>query len=264
MEKFEDNSLYTKIDNIFKTIYESDLSVIKNVSDTIDKINNTTADDISLDNNVIIKNDLQVIDYIMMTSNDSSKSNININNIDLYKYIYNLVYPVGSFYIQYPDANASVDKLDIMFPIKYSPSTLYGGIWELQWNTENVFFRTEGGNSNISRDSTGIQKDDIKQLKGSWPRIQIDYNGIKQSEAYGYWYAQATYPPPGHRYDDSSLFQSTVESKNEAYKINVGHKSDGTAMGISYLFDSSLQSLSSNNETRVKNRLFRIWKKTSN
>ena len=55
-------------------------------------------------------------------------------------------WPVGACYTQYPATPA--------------PATLFGGTWKLLFNTEGVFFRTEGGGASIFEG--GIQGDDNK------------------------------------------------------------------------------------------------------
>jgi len=66
------------------------------------------------------------------------------------------VYPVNSFYIQYPAASSNDDATE--FPTAYRPATLFGGTWEEQWPTESVFFRTRGTLSDIGR-ANGMQED---------------------------------------------------------------------------------------------------------
>lgn len=55
-------------------------------------------------------------------------------------------WPVGSTYVQFPGQSA--------------PSTLFGGTWSQLFNTEGVFFRTEGGNA--SAFGGGIQVQEIR------------------------------------------------------------------------------------------------------
>ncbi len=64
-------------------------------------------------------------------------------------FIINVVHPVGCFRIQ--------------FPGEASPTDLYGGIWGLRFNTEGIFFRTEGGTA--SNFESGIQESSIKNHK---------------------------------------------------------------------------------------------------
>lgn len=56
--------------------------------------------------------------------------------------IYSIVYPVGSYYVQYP-AESSNDA-DTAFPSAQSPGTLFGGEWTLMYSTEGIVFQTEG------------------------------------------------------------------------------------------------------------------------
>lgn len=56
--------------------------------------------------------------------------------------IYSIVYPVGSYYVQYP-AESSNDA-DTAFPSAYSPASLFGGTWELMYSAEGIVFQTEG------------------------------------------------------------------------------------------------------------------------
>lgn len=64
------------------------------------------------------------------------------------------IYPVGSYYVQFPDAASNVDSIE--FPVSQRPATLFGGTWVEQWPTESVFFRTRGPLSESSRTS-GLQ-----------------------------------------------------------------------------------------------------------
>jgi hypothetical protein len=239
-ESFTGDYVSDQIKQIFTNIYGSDLNVIFQISDLISDITFPflVNDQLHLDNNIIMKHNLSVSDNLIMTKPISSNaSNININGIDIIKKIYNLIYPVGSFYIQYPDANVSVDNMNALFPSKYAPNSLYGGQWELQWNTESVFFRTEGGNSNENRQSDGIQPDAIKKLTDLWPAFQMNQNRDNILQGIGGVFTN------GNRNN------ITTEGGS------------GTDTGISYKFDSSIQSNPSDNETRVINKLFRIWKK---
>ena len=68
------------------------------------------------------------------------------------------VYPVGSFYVQYPDASSNDDA--IAFPVSKRPATLFGGTWAEQFNTENVFFRTAGTDYQVR--SAGLSLDQMQ------------------------------------------------------------------------------------------------------
>jgi len=67
-------------------------------------------------------------------------------------------YPIGSFYVQYPNANSST--LTTAFPDAYAPTALFGGTWVKQWDTENVFFRTEG--TDYQTRTNGLSLDEMQ------------------------------------------------------------------------------------------------------
>ena len=56
--------------------------------------------------------------------------------------IYSIIYPIGFKYTQY--AEEASNDADIAFPSAYSPASLFGGTWELIYNTEGIVFQTEG------------------------------------------------------------------------------------------------------------------------
>ena len=61
-----------------------------------------------------------------------------------------VVYPIGSFYIQYPDAASNT--LTTSLPNSKNPATLFGGTWSAEWDgaNEGTFFCTEGTRINDS------------------------------------------------------------------------------------------------------------------
>ncbi len=69
------------------------------------------------------------------------------------------VYPVGSYYVQYPDAASNTDSTE--FPTTQRPATLFGGTWSEQWSSESVFFRTRGTLSDTDR-ASGYQADALQ------------------------------------------------------------------------------------------------------
>jgi hypothetical protein len=79
----------------------------------------------------------------------SSTSKIKNNNLK--KYIFNQVYPIGSFYVQYPDSdiNYSSSGANIItpFPEDKTPAKMFGGKWIEMWNNESVYFRTGTDNT---------------------------------------------------------------------------------------------------------------------
>jgi len=52
------------------------------------------------------------------------------------------IYPVGSFYVQYPAAASNTDET--AFPTSARPATMFGGTWVEQFGTEGAVFQTAG------------------------------------------------------------------------------------------------------------------------
>lgn len=77
------------------------------------------------------------------------------------------VAPIGMCYVQYPGTD--------------TPSTLFGGTWTLMFNTEGVFFRTEG--QGASSFGGGVQGDALQQhehrVNESWAPTDLDETGGK-------------------------------------------------------------------------------------
>jgi hypothetical protein len=169
-------------------------------------------------------------------------NDVNINNV-----ISNVKYPIGSFYTQYSAVDSN--DLAIAFPYTESPIALFGGDWEAQWDEENVFFRTEGTLSNESRFPSGIQDYAYRHMYGFTPYYQfnLDSQGDSSLE-----YQKSLMPDYGVM---------------PPYSINPKMKTEsggaGTHQGIKFIFDSARQSIPSENENRVKNRLIKVWKKIS-
>jgi hypothetical protein len=76
--------------------------------------------------------------------------------------VIDILYPIGSFYTQYPDAESNDDAVE--FPVGSRPQTLFGGTWAEQWANESIFFRTRGTDSDSGR-TDGKQAD---QMQGHW------------------------------------------------------------------------------------------------
>ncbi len=178
------------------------------------------------------------------TNNTSyiNKLNISENSIfndkSLNTYIYDIIYPIGSFYVQYPSANSSTDKT--AFPDNAKPQNLFPGTtWTEQWKTEGVFFRTEGPLSDIDR-INGKQNYAMKRLTGkmSWVQTYLDNYGSGNDGVFG------TTPDTGKIKTDSGTGGDW------------GHRN---SFNIQKIFPQN-NSLS---EIRVKNRLFKIWKRTA-
>ena len=110
-------------------------------------------------------------------------SSTQINNKKLNKYIIDLFYPIGSFYVQYPDQNKSIPTSQI-FPESASPNNLFPDtIWRKEWDTESIFFRTEGELSNISR-VNGLQQYALKRIYGTMSWVQTNYGVLILIQVY--------------------------------------------------------------------------------
>jgi len=73
--------------------------------------------------------------------------------------VIDILYPIGSFYTQYPDAESNDDAVE--FPVGSRPQTLFGGTWAEQWANESIFFRTRGTDSDSGR-TDGKQADQMQ------------------------------------------------------------------------------------------------------
>ena len=70
-------------------------------------------------------------------SETTGKNKLKVRQVDL-----DTLYPIDSTYLQFPIAGSNT--ILTALPSSQNPATLYGGTWEEIWNTEAVFFRTEG------------------------------------------------------------------------------------------------------------------------
>lgn len=138
--------------------------------------------------------------------------------------IVDIVYPVGSFYTQYPDADSNTEATE--FPVAYWPATLFGGTWVEQWPTESVYFRTRGTLSDTGR-TTGKQED---ALQGHIHATQSQYPGTTGN----------TFNPPSGSGTNGNLHPTQ------------GPITDGT--------NGTPRTAA---ETRTVNRRIKVWKRTA-
>ncbi|VDA99368.1 Phage capsid and scaffold [Olavius algarvensis spirochete endosymbiont] len=137
--------------------------------------------------------------------------------------ILNMVYPVGSSYIQFPDCQ--------------TPAAIgLPGTWEAQFETEGIFFRTPGGRA--SAFESGIQEDAMQRITGIMARnVQHQSSGDGSSGVFRYRYVCGGNSSGGNssgRYTfDSAWSRSPATAKTDDV------------------------------ETRPRNRTFRIWKRTA-
>jgi len=137
------------------------------------------------------------------------------------------VYPVGSYYVQYPDASSNTDATE--FPTSQRPATLFGGTWTEQWSTESIFFRTRGTLSDTDR-ASGSQAD---AMQGHWHQA-YDHSAVGS-------YADTWV------YGDKASESSAIAGARVREAVTDG--SHGTPRIAA--------------ETRVSNRRIKIWKRTA-
>ena len=139
-----------------------------------------------------------------------------------------ILYPIGAFYTQYPDADSST--LATAFPDAYRPADLFGGTWVAQWDTEGIDFHTERiSDTGLQTRTDGKQADQMQRITG---RVSADI-GAGANGAFSW-------------------------ARNTSTK-------DGGATGFGeVLFDSAKSpSARTGTVTCDSNRLVRIWKRTA-
>jgi len=137
----------------------------------------------------------------------------------------NLIYPVGCYYTQYPDADSNTDAVE--FPTAQRPATLFGGTWSEQWSTESVFFRTRGADSDTGR-VDGLQGDQLQ----------------------------------GHEHTVEARLNSTGGETNGTLSITgAGVSNDNVTIALSSKDPYGTVRVGA--ETRAKNRRIKVWKRTS-
>lgn len=145
--------------------------------------------------------------------------------------ITDVVHPVGSFYVQFADANSNTTAT--AFPDAYAPATLFGGTWAKQWDTEGISFKTEGDvlsqtNGELNNRTNGLQTD---MLQGHWH----NFYAVASIAGYG-----GVYEVPG---------SSPAALHVDAVRVAISDGTNGTPrLG---------------KETRPRNRMIRVWKRTA-
>ncbi len=163
---------------------------------------------------------------------------------DIKYYSANAIYPIGSFYVQYPDKNSN-DPTEA-FPESLAPANLFGGTWEEQWGSESIFFRTRGvgiafDNENRTK---GLQDFAIKKITGNTQYTQGDRD--YQAKINANWKTRG----------DGIFYSNFGTVRTDEGKAGKD--------GIFNRFDNGFQSLVSENEVRVRNRLCKVWKRVLN
>jgi hypothetical protein len=165
----------------------------------------------------------------------NARKDVELLNKSLSKWLVEFRYPVGSFYVQYGDINENYDaQSERLFPVDKSPEQMFGGKWTEQWPNEGSFFRTGGTLSQQNR-ILGLQQWAVKRMYGwtSWVQANRD----------------------NHRGSIGGVF-SNIDLTRGGTDSNRGGDNGGEIK-----FNSGLQSIPSNFETRVKNRLIKVWRR---
>lgn len=231
--------------------------------------------------------------------NINISSSLKVNNIDFSKLILDFKYPIGSFYIQYPDSNINFssrgDREVSPFPESKTPAKMFGGNWVDMWKNESVYFRTGNGepilNSPAFEDIylcdpgvngycktgadrrfvdsrvDGLQDYAVRDISG-WTSWSQGPYGNHDTIPYG-----QCITPDGPDRDSKCDLESTgpkscfgntgVFTKCEQKEIGTdGGGGDDT--GHQNIFDTKeflKEKYTSDNEVRVKNRLIKVWKR---
>jgi hypothetical protein len=167
-------------------------------------------------------------------SNVNITGNLQMKTKTLKDFMLDRIYPIGSFYVQYPNKNSN--DVDEAFPDSMSPAKLFGGYWQEQWGNESIFFRTLGPYASENR-VNGFQDYAIFNISDSLSYVQSNrYN-------------------PGSGSDG-------IFSQIETMRIG-SDGGNGSSYGHRNYFDSKTQALTSDLETRARNRLIKVWKRVN-
>lgn len=209
----------------------------------ISKIEALTASDIAFDDSIgISASDVQEAITALHTLIKELKAkdisfedtiSLGASNIHeaILKIIQDKIMPIGATYIQFAEDDGTFDA-------SKSPEKLFGGTWQLKYNTESVFFRTEGSLSEEGR-SNGIQGDAIRNITGnfdSYHNNNGNHNNWKNSP---FSFSYFTSPPSG---------------------FNPSGANNGILTHININFNAS-KVVTTASENRTKNRKIRIYKR---
>jgi hypothetical protein len=140
-------------------------------------------------------------------------------------------YPVGSFYVQYPDADSNTEAT--AFPTANRPASLFGGTWAAQWEESGdgseVFFTTSTNDTNRT---DGLQTDRMQQITGD---VNINSTSV---------------------YKDG-VFTTAAKTSKSGFLL----WSDGNS-SARLVFDAN-RVARTGTTTRPRNRRIRVWKRTS-
>jgi hypothetical protein len=149
--------------------------------------------------------------------------------------IKNIAFPIGSYYVQYPDAASNDDATE--FPTAQRPATLFGGTWAEQWSTESVSFRTRGSLSDDGR-----------------------LNGKQEDQFQGHLFIQA-YGAPGS-YERYGIVSGLLSARYDVYTGVTSEVTTGAKTSAPYT-NGSDGTPRYGSETRTVNRRIKVWKRTA-
>lgn len=150
----------------------------------------------------------------------------------------NRLYPVGSFYVQYPDAASNIDAT--AFPVAQRPATMFGGTWVEQFNTEAITFYT-GDEAGDQTRTAGLQADQMQIITGEMNAIYTSGGSVAG--------------PLRGGSSVSGAFKNGAAT-NWLPAVDTG-------AGKQMHFDSSgSPNARTGTQTKGKNRLIKLWKRT--
>lgn len=149
-------------------------------------------------------------------------------------------FPVGSFYVQYPNAASNTDSTE--FPVAYRPATLFGGTWTEQWSSESIGFITRGTFSNEDR-VNGLQADAGQRITGSIAvrKMPGGAQGIPEQDG---------------------AFSLGAETATTGY-ARFGEANASAATYLNFDSGTSTGARVSDTHTRIRNRRIKVWKRTA-
>ena len=145
------------------------------------------------------------------------------------------VYPVGSYYTQFPGASSNKDSTE--FPTTQRPATLFGGTWAEQWATESVYFRTSGTLSDSGR-VDGKQKDAFQ----------------------GHGHKLTTVDPGGGGAISGNVVVANMVSAKVRKVFDSNTPTEGVLEPTTYGTNGTPRTAK---ETRTVNRRIKVWKRTA-
>ena len=158
----------------------------------------------------------------------------NINKKSFADTIRDMVYPINSTYIQFPNESNG------QFENSKTPNVLFGGVWEARFNSKGVFFRTEGGYAGEARNgSNGIQSDALEKHRHT-TEIGSHFHYYRTSRGLFDWGSRDEWVMKHGSYGDRFNTESTNLGNKTSHHQNEGRSSD---------------------ETRSTNMLIRIWER---